>query len=120
MTAKKKPAENTLSFEEAIERLGKIVTQLENGDLPLEKTISYYEEGIKLVRICRNALSRAENKIKIIEEAADGSPTITQTTQHSLYQHPTNKDKPTHDDFPSGQNQKNDSDDDLKDEHFLL
>jgi exodeoxyribonuclease VII small subunit len=75
MPAKKKNSEKAAeNFEEALKRLGQITTELEGGDLSLEKTISHYEEGISLLRYCRATLNDIENRIKILEENEDGSP----------------------------------------------
>lgn len=53
------------SFEENMTELNKIVTELEKGDIPLEKAVELYGEGIKLSAICKKQLSEA--KIKITE-----------------------------------------------------
>jgi exodeoxyribonuclease VII small subunit len=51
------------SFEDAIQRLGKIVEELEGGDLPLEASIALFEEGIRLARASQERLDRAEKRI---------------------------------------------------------
>lgn len=60
--------ENT-DFEVNIQRLGQIVGELEKGDIPLEKAVELYGEGVKLSAVCRKQLDEA--KIKITE--VDGS-----------------------------------------------
>ena len=60
-------------FEKAMERLEKIVEDLETGNLSLDEALKKYEEGIKLSRICRERLSQAEKKIEILTRSADGS-----------------------------------------------
>jgi exodeoxyribonuclease VII small subunit len=54
----------TPSFEDAIQRLGKIVEELEGGDLPLEASIALFEEGIRLARASQERLDRAEKRIE--------------------------------------------------------
>ena len=54
----------TLTFEEALERLENIVSELESGDIPLDKSIKTFEEGAKLVNLCVSKLDNAEKKIK--------------------------------------------------------
>ena len=54
---------NELKFEEGLKKLEELVTQLDNGDLSLEESISYYEIGIKLKSHCENLLKTAELKI---------------------------------------------------------
>jgi len=58
-TTKKAPK----SFEEAIKRLEDIVEQLESPELPLEKSIELFEEGMKLSQFCNSKLNEAEKKI---------------------------------------------------------
>mgnify|MGYP005746939517 FL=1 len=64
---------NTKDFESSLEKLEEIVAELESGDLPLEKSIKAFEEGIKLTRHCQNLLSKAELKIQKLVETNDGS-----------------------------------------------
>lgn len=63
--------ENTseLSFEKAMLELEKIVEKLEKGDVPLEKAISYYQEGMQLSKVCNDKLSSVQDKMtKIMNE----------------------------------------------------
>jgi|TARA_B100000767_G_scaffold251181_1_gene253971 exodeoxyribonuclease VII small subunit len=64
---------NTKDFESSLEKLEEIVAELESGDLPLEKSIKAFEDGIKLTRHCQNLLSKAELKIQKLVESSDGS-----------------------------------------------
>lgn len=68
------PQEQT--FESAIGRLERLVEEMEGADLPLEKLLVNYEEGIKLVKICQQKLSEAEKKIEIIRKQAGGEPEL--------------------------------------------
>lgn len=61
-----------IKFEKAMERLEKIVEDLENGNIPLEEALKKYEEGVKLSRVCQKRLSQAEKKIEILTRALDG------------------------------------------------
>ena len=63
---------NTKDFESSLEKLEEIVAELESGDLPLEKSIKAFEDGIKLTRHCQNLLSKAELKIQKLVESSDG------------------------------------------------
>jgi exodeoxyribonuclease VII small subunit len=51
-------------FEEALQKLEAIVTQMEEGDLPLEETLKAFEDGVKLARFCANKLDEAERKVE--------------------------------------------------------
>lgn len=53
-------------FEECLERLEKIVDQLEKGDIPLEQALALFEEGMKLSNSCRSELENAEGKVEIL------------------------------------------------------
>ena len=54
------------SFEAALEQLEKIVKELENGDLPLEKSLELFEKGMELSESCRKQLSAAESRVEIL------------------------------------------------------
>jgi exodeoxyribonuclease VII small subunit len=60
------------SFEENIERLDAIVRQLEDADLPLEKALQIYEEGMKLSEVCQKQLQEAEGRIQVLMKRAGG------------------------------------------------
>ena len=53
-------------FEECLERLEKIVQELEKGEVPLEKSLKLFEEGIELSHACRKELEQAEGKVEIL------------------------------------------------------
>jgi exodeoxyribonuclease VII small subunit len=61
-----------LSFEKALEKLEKIVAELESGDVALEDALKKYEQGVKLSRACQARLSQAEKKISVLARALDG------------------------------------------------
>ena len=63
MTIKK----NDISFEEALKDLEKIVEDLNNGDMELEKAITAYEKGIQLKNICEERLKNAQERIELIQ-----------------------------------------------------
>lgn len=67
----------TLSFEEALRRLEAIVQQLERGDVPLDQSITLYEEGDKLRAQCQARLAAAEARIQQIVSGADGAAAKT-------------------------------------------
>src|SRR5882762_7479436 len=78
MTSKKSEAmskdEQPKSFEASLEALEQIVHQLENGDLPLEKSLELFEDGIRLSRQCQERLSQAERRIEILLRDNQGRP----------------------------------------------
>lgn len=76
MSTKPKSATTNLNFENAMERLEKIVEQMESGKLALEDLIVQYEEGMNLVKVCQERLASAEQKIEIIARDSAGKPTV--------------------------------------------
>ena len=59
-------------FEKNLERLDSIVQQLEDADLPLEKAIQLYEEGMRLSEVCQKQLDEAEGRVEILMKKAGG------------------------------------------------
>ena len=62
----------TVNLEKSLDSLEKLVDELESGDLPLEKAMQKFEEGIKLTRSCQTALRDAEQKVEILLQDTDG------------------------------------------------
>jgi exodeoxyribonuclease VII small subunit len=60
------------TFEQSLKQLERIVQELEDGDLPLEKAIKKFEEGIQLTKFCSEKLDETEKKISILLKNADG------------------------------------------------
>ena len=71
--AQGKKSSKAVKFEEALDKLEKIVGELEDGGLPLEDALAKFEEGIKLTRLCSAKLKEAEKKIEIRTKKADGT-----------------------------------------------
>ncbi len=59
-------------FEKNLERLDAIVRQLEDADLPLEKALNLYEEGMRLSEVCQRQLQEAEGRVQILMKRAGG------------------------------------------------
>jgi exodeoxyribonuclease VII small subunit len=60
------------SFESSLEDLEHIVKQLEAGDLPLERSLELFEQGVRLSRECQKRLDEAERKVEILLRSGDG------------------------------------------------
>lgn len=60
------------SFESSLEELERIVQQLEGGDLPLDRSLELFEQGVRLSRECQKRLDEAERKIEILLKGSDG------------------------------------------------
>jgi exodeoxyribonuclease VII small subunit len=60
-------------FESSLRELEQIVQQLEAGDLPLDRSLELFEQGVKLSRQCQKRLDEAERKVEILLRSSDGS-----------------------------------------------
>ena len=60
-------------FEDALDKLEKIVSKLEEGDLPLEESLKCFEEGIRLSRFCNQKLDEAEKRVEILLKDKEGN-----------------------------------------------
>jgi exodeoxyribonuclease VII small subunit len=63
------------TFEEAMGRLEEIVKELEEAELPLEKSLEVFEEGVKLSRLLEGKLNEAEQKVEILLRDGEGKKT---------------------------------------------
>ena len=61
-------AKKNYPFETSLEKLEKLVEQMEDGDLTPEDSLKTFEEGIRLTRECQQALAAAEQKVKLLIE----------------------------------------------------
>ena len=62
---------NNFNFEEKLRELEQLVTRMEDGNLGLEESLEAFENGVKLVKQCQQALEAAEQKVKLLT-SADG------------------------------------------------
>ena len=67
-------AEETMSFEQALKRLDEIVKGLEKGDVSLNDSMSLFEEGTGLIRLCSGMLDAAEQQVVKLKKGPDGAP----------------------------------------------
>src|SRR5947208_7476596 len=66
------------NFETSLEDLERIVRELERGDLPLEKSLELFEQGVKLSRACQERLNEAERRIEILTRDSQGRATVSE------------------------------------------
>lgn len=62
----------TLNVEKSLAELEALIEELESGELPLDKAMKKFEDGIKLTRGCQAALKEAEQKVEILLQSAGG------------------------------------------------
>lgn len=65
-----------LSYEEAYEKLEVAVSALQDGQMPLEQALHYYEEGMKLAHYCNELLQNAELRVQQLRMDDEGAFTI--------------------------------------------
>jgi exodeoxyribonuclease VII small subunit len=56
------------TFESALAELEDIVSEMEAGQLPLEKSLAAYKRGAELLKFCQGALQDAQQQVKILED----------------------------------------------------
>lgn len=70
-------SQSEISFENALLNLEEIVLKLEEDDIPLEKAIDLYQDGMKLSKLCSEKLSSAEDKVvSILNETNKTEPFV--------------------------------------------
>jgi exodeoxyribonuclease VII small subunit len=65
-------SKKTVDLEKSLADLEALVAELESGDLPLEKAMQKFEQGIELTRGCQSALQDAEQKVQVLLKSAGG------------------------------------------------
>jgi exodeoxyribonuclease VII small subunit len=73
------------SFESSLEALEQIVHELEQGDLPLEKSLELFERGIRLSRECQERLGQAERRIEILLRDNQGRPVVREFAESASH-----------------------------------
>ncbi len=72
VTKRRAASEPRVSYESHLERLEEIVVELEGDGLPLNDALRLFEEGIELLRVASAELTRAEGKVQLLVERAEG------------------------------------------------
>ncbi len=65
----------SMKLEDAMRRLDEVVAALDSEQTDLERALSLYEEGVSLVRICRERLDDAERTVRMLKLNSDGEIT---------------------------------------------
>jgi len=71
------------TFEQAVSRIDEIVTSLEKGDVQLDKSLSLFEEGVKLIEECGTMLDTAEQKVVSLQKTVSGECVHSPDGSHS-------------------------------------
>ncbi len=70
------PQKNSVNLEKSLADLEALVEELESGELPLDKAMKKFEQGIKLTRNCQSILKDAEQKVEVLLKSADGGESL--------------------------------------------
>ena len=70
-----------MDFEKKLSRLEEIVASMEGGNLTLEDSLKFFEEGVKLSRDCNTQLAQAEQKVKLLLSIDESGRAITEDFQ---------------------------------------
>lgn len=63
-----------MAFEKKLNRLEEIVGKMEEGDLSLDDSLKFFEEGVKLSRQCHEQINKAEQKVQqLLSVDAEGN-----------------------------------------------
>jgi exodeoxyribonuclease VII small subunit len=62
-------AAEKFNFNQGLVKLEEIISKMESGDLSLEESLKYFEDGVKIHRQCHNALTDAEQRIGVLSES---------------------------------------------------
>ncbi|MBS1806946.1 MAG: exodeoxyribonuclease VII small subunit [Acidobacteria bacterium] len=78
-----------VGFEDSLSKLESIVSQLESGDLPLERALEIFEEGVGLARLCQSHLAEAERKVEMLLRERGELKTVPFDPSADLTESPT-------------------------------
>ncbi len=81
-------------FESALRALEGIVADLEGGELPLDRALELFEEGVRITRFCNNKLDQAERKVEVLLKNADGTVSEAPFSESSAPRDPDPDDDP--------------------------
>jgi exodeoxyribonuclease VII small subunit len=81
------------TFESSLEALERIVRELERGDLPLEKSLQLFEQGVRLSRECQERLNQAERRIELLLRDAGGHPVLAALDEEEEELRPETRDE---------------------------
>ena len=70
-----------MDFEKKLSRLEEIVAKMESGEVTLEDSLKFFEEGVKLSRECNTQLSQAEQKVKTLLSVDPSGNAVTENFQ---------------------------------------
>ena len=68
--------EKNQTFEDALSRLETLVDEMESGEGTLEQSLDWFEEGMSLIKSCRQELEYAEQKVKELIKNTEGGYTL--------------------------------------------
>ena len=79
-TSKPDDSAPEMGFEDAMERLDEIVSEMEGERMPLDEMVSTYEEGVRLMNLCRGKIESARQRVESIQSSLSGNGPATLTS----------------------------------------
>lgn len=73
---------DSFNFEQALSNLAQLVDKMEQGNLPLEQSLQYFEQGVGLMKDCQQALQAAERRVQILTDAGQATLSPFQDASH--------------------------------------
>jgi exodeoxyribonuclease VII small subunit len=73
---KKTETQQGQNFEKSLAALERVVRELERGELPLEKSLALFEQGVRLSRECQERLNEAERRIEVLLRDGEGRTSL--------------------------------------------
>jgi exodeoxyribonuclease VII small subunit len=61
-----------MKFEEMLKRLERLIEELEDEEVSLDESLKKYEEGIRLLKLCRNKLDSMKKRVEVLLKKEDG------------------------------------------------
>ena len=76
------PAQDKMTFEQALAALEQVVHDLEDSDIGLEESLARYEQGVSLIKRCYTQLCQAEQRILLVTGTDEAGKPLLQAFQH--------------------------------------
>lgn len=64
-------ADKEMKLEDSFARLDEIIAELEKPDVSLEDSFTYYQEGVKLLKLCNDSIDKVEKELIILSESGE-------------------------------------------------
>lgn len=83
MARKRQTTQESISFEDSLEKLRAVIREIESGELTLDDSLRAYEQGVKHLRDCHARLERVEQKLRLLVDVDESGVAKTKDFQHA-------------------------------------